>query len=66
MLTRYVIDNPANEPDTIGVEGSMRYLSDLGVSLDEVVVLAILTELSAPTMGELTREGFVEGWKSHQ
>jgi len=44
----------------------MQYLGELGVSLDEVVVLAILTELSAPTMGELTREGFVDGWKSHQ
>lgn len=44
----------------------MRYLGDLGVNLDEVVVLAVLTELSAPTMGELTREGFVNGWKTHQ
>ncbi|KAL8714694.1 MAG: hypothetical protein Q9225_006542, partial [Loekoesia sp. 1 TL-2023] len=56
-------DNAKGEPDTIGVEGSMHYLSDLGLSLDEPVVLAILTELNAPTMGELTREGFVDGWK---
>lgn len=41
----------------------MRYLQDLGLSLDEPVVLAILTELAAPTMGELTRSGFVDGWK---
>ena len=39
---------------------------DLGVKLDEVVVLAILTELGAPTMGEFTREGFVSGWQSHR
>lgn len=58
-----LLDNAKGEPDTIGVEGSMRYLSDLGLSLDEPVVLAILTELNAPTMGELTREGFVDGWK---
>ena len=44
----------------------MRYLGDVGVKLDEVVVLAVLGELSAPTMGELTRSGFVEGWKIHQ
>lgn len=44
----------------------MRYLSDLGVKLDEVVVLAILTELAAPTMGEFTREGFVNGWQNHR
>ncbi|KAL9029835.1 MAG: hypothetical protein Q9196_001980, partial [Gyalolechia fulgens] len=56
-------DNAKGEPDSIGVEGSMRYLADLGLSLDEPVVLAILTELAAPTMGELTREGFNDGWR---
>lgn len=50
----------------IDVDGTMRYLGDLGVKLDDVVVLAILTELSAPTMGELTRDGFVGGWKKLQ
>ena len=44
----------------------MRYLMDLGVKLDEVVVLAVLTELSAPTMGEFTRAGFVSGWQNHR
>ncbi|KAI4198450.1 MAG: hypothetical protein LQ346_002774 [Caloplaca aetnensis] len=56
-------DNPKDDPDTIGVEGSMRYLGDLGVSLEEPVLLAVLTELEAPTMGELTRQGFVDGCK---
>ena len=40
----------------------MRYLQDLGVKLDEPVLLTVLTELGAPTMGEFTRGGFVEGW----
>ena len=40
----------------------MRYLQDLGVKLDEPVLLTILTELGAPTMGELTRQEFVDGW----
>ena len=66
MLTQRLSENAAEEPDKIGIEGSMRYLSDLGVKLDEVVVLAILTELGAPTMGEFTREGFVNGWQSHR
>ena len=44
----------------------MRYLEDLGVKLDEAVLLAVLTEISAPTMGEMTRSGFVEGWKMHR
>lgn len=44
----------------------MRYLEDLSVKLDEAVLLAVLTEISAPTMGEMTRDGFVEGWKTHR
>jgi len=44
----------------------MRFLGDLGVKLDEPVLLAVLTDISAPTMGEMTRSGFVEGWKLHQ
>lgn len=56
----------SQDVDMIGVDGTMRYLGDLGVKLDDVVVLAILTELSAPTMGELTREGFVGGWTKLQ
>lgn len=44
----------------------MKYLGDLGVKLDEAAVLAVLTELNAPTMGEFTREGFVNGWTNHR
>ncbi len=54
-------DNSANEPDAIGIEGSIKYPNDLGVKLDEVIVLAVLTELSAPFIGAYTGEGFVEG-----
>lgn len=42
----------------------MRYLQDLGIKLDEPVLLVILTELNAPTMGEFTRDGFVDGWNN--
>lgn len=40
----------------------MKYLGDLHVKLDEVVVLAVLTELNAPTMGEFSRGPFIDGW----
>ena len=60
------VEEAAGSPDTIGVEGSMRYLGDLGVNLDEVVVLAVLGELQAPTMGEFSREGFIQGWKTYR
>ncbi|MCJ1401197.1 Scaffold-type E3 ligase [Xylographa trunciseda] len=56
-------DDPES-PDTIGTAGTIKYLTDLSLSLDEPAVLAILTELSAPTMGELTRDGFLAGWRT--
>lgn len=59
-----MIDKTDPDADTVGVEGSMRYLGDLGVQLDEPVLLAVLTDINAPTMGEMTRQGFLDGWKS--
>ena len=40
----------------------MRYMKEIDVQLDEPVIFTVLAELGAPTMGELTRSGFVEGW----
>ena len=57
-----MIDNSAT-PDQIGTEGTMSYLQGLNVSLDEPVMLAVLTQVKAPTMGELSRDGFVGGWE---
>lgn len=41
----------------------MQYLQDLHVELDDVVVMAIFDLLDAPQMGELNKEGFVDGWQ---
>ena len=48
--------------DTMGVNGSMRFLKAIGVDLAEPTVLAVAEILNAPSMGEFTREGFVTGW----
>lgn len=42
----------------------MRYLEDLGMDLEEVGVLALAMELSAPTQGIFDRSGFVKGWQT--
>ncbi|PGH15435.1 hypothetical protein AJ79_02411 [Helicocarpus griseus UAMH5409] len=57
-------DNPKENPDGIGIEGAMKYLADIQVQLDEVVCLGIAELLRCPSMGEFTRESFVEGWKN--
>ena len=53
----------ADSPDQIGANGTMAYLQDLGVSIEEPAMLAILTQLKAPTMGELSRAEFTAGWE---
>ncbi|KAF2873863.1 Cullin binding-domain-containing protein [Massariosphaeria phaeospora] len=61
MFDKYRED-VANSPDTVGAEGLMRYLSDAKVDLEGLETLAVLEIIQAPTMGEVTREGFVDGW----
>jgi DCN1-like protein 1/2 len=40
----------------------MGYLQQLEVDLEGMESLAVLEIIQAPTMGEITREGFVNGW----
>lgn len=50
--------------DTIGVEGTMSFCQDIDLDLEDVVLIALATVLKSPQMGEWTRTGWVEGWKS--
>ncbi|KAI9793105.1 MAG: Scaffold-type E3 ligase [Peltula sp. TS41687] len=56
-------DAPADNPDGIGIDGSMKYMQDLKVDLEDIAVLIIGEALQSPSMGEFTREDFVAGWK---
>lgn len=42
----------------------MKFLGDIQVQLDEVTCLGIAELLKSPSMGEFTREGFLNGWRS--
>ncbi|KZM27481.1 hypothetical protein ST47_g1353 [Ascochyta rabiei] len=55
-------EDPTGEPDAIGVEGTMSYLPQLEVDLEGMESLAALEIIQAPTMGEISRDGFVNGW----
>ncbi|KAF2809230.1 DUF298-domain-containing protein [Mytilinidion resinicola] len=52
-------------PDTIGVTGMMSYLNDIKVELEDIGMLAVSEIIQCPTMGEMTREGFTEGWSAY-
>lgn len=42
----------------------MSYLSNhLGISLENAELFVALELLQAPSVGEITRKGFVDGWK---
>jgi len=49
--------------DAVGVDGTMKYLSDIDVDVEGLETLATLEVVQAPTMGEMGREGFVNGWQ---
>jgi hypothetical protein len=41
----------------------MKYFQDTGVDAEELDALAALEIVQAPTMGEMSRDGFVKGWE---
>ena len=63
-LANDTLDDPEDNPDGIGIEGSMKFLGDIQVQLDEVACLGVAELLKSPSMGEFTRESFVTGWRS--
>jgi len=48
----------------VSVNGVMKYLTDLGVNLENVQMLVPLEIVQAPSVSEMSKEGFVDGWKS--
>lgn len=52
-----------DEKDTIGIDGTMTYLTELGVNLANASSLIPLEIVQAPALGEMTKEEFVKGWK---
>ncbi|KAK4541014.1 hypothetical protein LTR36_008383 [Oleoguttula mirabilis] len=55
-------DDPKNEPDEIGIEGTGKILGDLQIGLDDVGALIFSEIAQSPTLGRITREGFIDGW----
>lgn len=42
----------------------MKFLESIQVQLDEVACLGVFEMCQSPSMGEFTRQGFVDGWKT--
>ncbi|PHH91996.1 hypothetical protein CDD83_9364 [Cordyceps sp. RAO-2017] len=54
-----------DEKDKLELESTMDYLSSkLKINLENAELFVALDVLQAPTVGEITRRGYVEGWKA--
>jgi DCN1-like protein 1/2 len=42
----------------------MKLCEELAVELDDVVLIALAYELKAPNVGEWTKKGWLDGWKT--
>lgn len=58
-------DPKTDEIDKVGVDGTMRYFDkDLQINLENASMLVAAEAIQAPTVGIMTKTGFVEGWKT--
>lgn len=55
-------DDPKNSPDEINIEGTGNLLGDLQIELSDVGALVFSELVQSPSLGVITREGFVDGW----
>ncbi|RDA94546.1 hypothetical protein CP533_2742 [Ophiocordyceps camponoti-saundersi (nom. inval.)] len=62
---RSCIDEENDDADKLEISSTMDYLGGkLQVDLENAELLVILELLQAPNVGEITRRGFVDGWKA--
>lgn len=60
-----MIDDENDEKDKLELESTMGYLSEkLNVSLENAELFVVLELVQAPSVGEITRVGFIDGWKA--
>lgn len=64
LFDKYCEDTKSH-PDTIKIDGTMKYLGDLAIPLESIAILVIFEMVKSPTMGEIPRAEFVQGWTQH-
>lgn len=50
--------------DTLSAETTQEYIESLGVKMDNAELFVVMELIQAPSLGEMTRKGFVNGWKN--
>lgn len=58
-------DATNDEKGKMELESTMSYVSEkLNVSLENAELFVVMELVQAPSIGEITRAGFVDGWKT--
>lgn len=65
MFDKYQVAG-AQDKDIVGVDGTFNYFQHIDVNPEGLEALAALEIVQAPTMGEMSREGFVKGWSERK
>ncbi|KAF2160966.1 hypothetical protein M409DRAFT_37626 [Zasmidium cellare ATCC 36951] len=55
-------EDPKNAPDEINIEGTGNLLGELQIELSDVGALVFSELVQSPSLGVITRDGFVDGW----
>ena len=59
-----LLDDGNDSKDKLDLDSTMGYLSSkLKVSLENSELFVVMELVQAPNVGEITRKGYVEGWK---
>lgn len=69
ILAAVASDTADREPvdptaDLIAIDGTLQFCTEIDLTPEDVLLLAIAHELKSPRMGEWTRKGWVDGWKA--
>ena len=51
-----------DDQDTVGPDGTMKYFEAIGCNLEDASVFVAIETLGAENIGELKKDGFVNGW----
>lgn len=57
------LDEREDGKDTLGADSAMTYLQSIGVGLEDASLFLAVELLQAPSIGEIPRAGFINGWK---
>ncbi|KAI7019637.1 hypothetical protein KC362_g13953, partial [Hortaea werneckii] len=55
-------DNPSEEPDEMNIDGLTELLGEMDIEPGDMGALIFSEIVSSPSLGKVTREGFVDGW----